>query len=352
MPANLSPEYKKAEQAFRSARDLRERLGCLKEMLRTIPRHKGTEHLQADLKSRIRQLTQELEAPRKGPVRGNSVNTVRHEGAAQVCLIGPPNAGKSSLHARLTGSKSEISPGGFTTQHPVPGMLAFEDIAFQLVDLPPVSAGHVPPWMPGLLQATDAVWLVVDLADAACAEQVLEVLDELARRKISLSDRWPGLEPEPVAAAETGAPPSEPDSEVMPDPFRVELPTLLVANKSDLDSDPREVAVLEELTGVRFPAIATSAQAGAGLVELAPFLFKALEIVRVYTKAIGKPFEKSRPFTLRRGATVLDVARLVHKDLADSLRFARLWGSSAFEGQQVGPEHTIADGDVVELHAG
>jgi len=351
VPANLSPEYKKAEQAFRSAREPRERLACLRDMLRTIPKHKGTEHLQADLKSRIRQLTAELEEPRKGPARGGSVHTVRHEGAAQVCLIGPPNSGKSSLHARLTGSKSDISPGPYTTQHPVPGMLAFEDIAIQLVDLPPVAAGHFPPWLSGLLQATDAVWLVVDLADAACAEHVLAVRDELAERKITLSERWPGLAPGPVLAEAADVAQSVPDSEAMPDPFRVELPTLLIANKCDLNPDPEEVAILEDLTGVRFPAIATSAETGAGLTELGSFLFKALEIVRVYTKAVGKPFDRTRPFTVRRGATVLDVARLVHKDLADTLRFARLWGSSAFDGQQVGPEHQVADGDVVELHA-
>ncbi|HET7366037.1 MAG TPA: GTPase [Burkholderiales bacterium] len=335
MPANLSPEYKEAEQAYRRAREPRERLDCLKEMLRTIPKHKGTEHLQADIKSRIRELTDELAAPRKGGARSHAV-ALRREGAAQVCLVGPPNSGKSTLHAVLTGSHSTAGPFPFTTQAPVPGMLRFEDIAFQLVDLPPVAAEHLVPELLGVLQATDAAWLVVDLADPATPEQVLAVRGELARRKIMLEERWPGL----------GDEPSDDD-----DVFRVRLPTLLVANKSDLDPEPDEAKVLEELLGLRFPALSVSAKMGSGLGELAPFLVRALAIVRVYTKLPGKVADRSRPFTLRAGDRVLDVARLVHADVAASLKYARVWGSGEFDGQQVGPEHRVADGDVLELHA-
>jgi ribosome-interacting GTPase 1 len=336
MPANLSPAYKEAEHAYRRARVPRERLDCLKEMLRTIPKHKGTEHLQADIKSRIRELTDELAAPRKGGVRGHAAAPLRREGAAQVCLVGPPNSGKSTLHAALTGSKSEAGPFPFTTQAAIPGMLAFEDIAFQLVDLPPIAPAHFAPEAIGALQGTDAAWLVVDLADPVTPEQVLTVRDELARRKIMLDERWPGL----GATA-----PAEEDI------FRVRLPTLLVANKSDLDPDPEEARVLEELVGLRYPAVSVSATAGTGLGELAPFLFRALGIARVYTKLPGKPPERSRPFALRAGDRVIDVARLVHADVAASLKYARIWGSGEFDGQQVGPEHRVADGDVLELHA-
>ena len=338
MPANLSPEYKKAEQAFRQAREPRERLELLKEMLRTIPKHKGTEHLQADIKSRIKELTEELSGPRKGAARSSTAHSVRPEGAAQVCLIGPPNSGKSSLHAILTGSKSEAGPFPYTTTMPIPGMLAWEDISFQLIDLPPVSREHTAPWIFGVLYGADAAWLVVDLSDPACAEQVPSIGQELARRKITLTERWPGL----AGAGE--------QSDEVPDPFGATLPTLLIGNKCDLDPAPEEVQVLGELTGVRFPAFAVSAQTGQGLERLAPFLSKALGIVRVYTKVPGKHADRGRPFVVRRGDTVLDVAQRVHQDLAQTLRFARIWGSGEFDGQQVGPEHPVADGDVVELH--
>jgi ribosome-interacting GTPase 1 len=352
MPANLSPEYKKAEQAFRVAREPRDRLDCLREMLRTIPRHKGTEHLQADIKSRIRELTEEIGGTHAGLAHRQSPHAVRHEGAAQICLIGPPNSGKSTVHAMLTGSKAAVGAFPGTTREPLPGMLHFEDIVFQLVDLPPISRGRMEPWLSPLLQTADAAWLVVDLADPECAEQVLAVCGELAQRKIILTDSWPGSHGERQAAASPGTSthPERPPQDSS-DSLTAELPTLLVANKSDLDPGADEVSVLEELAGVRFPGFAVAAKSGQALDRLAPFVFSALGIVRVYTKPPGQPPDRTRPFIVRRGNTVSDVARLVHQDLARSLKFARLWGSGAFDGQQVGPDHAVADGDVVELHA-
>jgi ribosome-interacting GTPase 1 len=330
MPANLSPEYKQAEQAYRACREPHERLDLLREMLRAIPKHKGTERLQADIKSRIKELTDELAGPKKAGARGSAL-ALRREGAAQVCLVGPPNSGKSSLHAALTGSHAEVGPFPYTTHAPQPGMLRFEDVAFQLVDLPPVASEHMDPVLIGVLQGADAAWLVIDLADAACMEQTTRVLDELSVRKIMLDDRWPALEAEDV--------------------LQKRLPTLLVANKSDLDPEPDEVKVLEELLGLRYPAFAVSAKTGQGLAELAPFLFRALGVVRVYSKVPGKPPDRERPFVVRRGDRVLDVARLVHQEVAAQLKYARLWGSGEFDGQHVGPEHRVADGDVLELHA-
>ncbi len=341
MPANLSPDYKKAEQAFRAARDDKDRLGCLKEMLRTIPKHKGTEHLQADIKSRIKQLTEDLSGPKKGGSRSGPVHSVRPEGAAQIAIIGPPNSGKSSLHVALTGSRAEVGPYPRTTHEPMPGMLPFRDVHFQLVDLPPISEDFMDSWFVNALQPADAALLVVDIADPNCTDHVLTILGRLDEKRVSLVEAWPGLA---AGEADGGQ-----DDET-PDPFRIYLPTLLVANKLDLNPDPEDLVVLEELTGVDFPAVMTSVATGKNLDDIGPLLFKGLEIVRVYTKAPGKAPEMDRPFTVRAGATVLDVARMVHKDFAGSVKYARAWGSGVFDGQQVGPEHVLADADVVELH--
>ncbi len=338
MPTNVTAEYKKAEAAFRQAREPRERLDCLREMLRTIPKHKGTEHLQADIKSRIKQLTEELSGPKKGGKRSGPSHVVRAEGAAQLALIGPPNSGKSALHARLTGSRTEIGPYPFTTHLPIPGMHVYEDVQFQLVDLPPVSADFMEPWLVATLQPADGVLLVIDINDPECVEQIPAIMERLAEKKIFLREHWPGLPAEEGEAA---------DEE---DPFRLDLSTLLIANKCDLDPDSGEVEVLEELLGLQFPAQTVSAETGQGLDQLGPFLFRALEIVRVYTKTPGKPADMGQPFTVRRGGTVADVARLVHRDIARDLKFARMWGNSVFDGQQTGPEHLVEDGDVVELH--
>ena len=339
MPTNVTPEYKKAEEASRAAREPKERLECLKDMARTIPKHKGTEHLQADIKTRIKQLTEELAGPKKGGKRSGPSYVIRPEGAAQVALIGPPNAGKSSLHVKLTGSTSEIGPYPYSTHLPIPGMIPYEDIHIQLVDLPPISEDFMETWIVNALQPADAAMLVIDLSDPECLEQVPTVLERLAEKKIYLTTDWPGLEPAGTDADEG------PD-----DVFSLKLPTVLVANKSDLDPDPDEVKVLEELLGLRYPALTVSAETGDGLDAIGAFLFNALEIVRVYTKTPGKPAETDKPFTVRRGGTVLDVAQLVHKDIAEGLKFARMWGTDVYDGQQVGPDHLVSDGDLVELH--
>ena len=334
MPANLSPEYKAAEAAFRKARDPKDRLECLREMLRTIPKHKGTEHMQSDIKARIKALSEEFEGGRKGGGHGGPALVIRPEGAAQVALLGPPNSGKSALHARLTHSNAHAAPYPFTTQYPEPGMMPHEDVHFQLVDLPAIAPEHPVPWLAGTLQTADAALLVMDLGDPGSLEQVAAVERILAQKQVALTDRWDAR------------------SDDEPSPFGITLPTLMLANKADdAESHDAEFEVFRELTGARYPALAVSATTGRGLDELGPWLFARLGVVRVYTKAPGHPPEKGRPFTLRRGQTVGDVARLVHRELEGTLRYARVWGHSGFAGQHVGPEHAVEDGDVVELHA-
>jgi ribosome-interacting GTPase 1 len=337
MPANLSPDYKKAEQAFRAASDEHERLDCLKEMLRTIPKHKGTEHLQADIKSRIKSLSDELSGPKKGGKRTGPVHSIRPEGAAQIALLGPPNAGKSALHGKLTGSRAVIGPYPHTTHEPMAGMIPYADIHFQLIDLPAISTDFVPPWIQTALHPADAALLVVDPADPASPEAVGFVRDRLREKKISLSAVWPA-----------DAAPIDVDEEE--DPFQIRLPTLLVANKADLSAGPADLDALIELADIDFPTVSVSVETNSGLDRIAAFLFERLGIVRVYTKLPGKPPEKDKPFTVRHGATVLDVATLVHRDLAGALRYARSWGKRVYDGQQVGPEHEVADGDIIELH--
>lgn len=359
MPTNVTPEYKRAKEAYQNAREPAERLTCLKEMLRTIPKHKGTEHLQADIKTRIKELTEELAGPKKGGARAGPIYTVQPDGAAQVALLGPPNSGKSSLHARLTGSHAESGPYPYTTHAPLPGMLPFQDIHFQLVDLPPISTTFMEPWMPNALQLARAVILVVDLGIPGCVENVVEIIARLEKKRISLVETWNVQLGMGYLDADGGQDATIDHNEVVKqdpmdeidDPFHLHLPTLLAVNKCDLQHDPGEIEVFEELIQKKFPAISISVKTGYGMERIGSLLFEGLGVLRIYTKAPGRPADMGRPFTVFRGDTVLDVARLVHRDIAKTFKFARIWGSAKFDGQQVGKDHQVQDGDIVELHS-
>ena len=333
MPTNVTPEYKKAEAEYKAAREPGDRLVALRAMLRTIPKHKGTEHLQAGIKTRIKELTEELAAPRKGGARGGPVFTIRPEGAGQIALLGPPNSGKSSLHDALTGSGATVGPYPFTTQHPQPGMAPVDDVGIQLVDLPPVAREHPLPWIGNALQPADGALLVVDLAQADCVVTVDELVRLLAERRIHLIGDWP-------RGSEV---PSDPD-----DPFVKLLPAVLVAAKADLaDAVEEEADVLLELIGLELPVLRASV-AARELDHLGPWLFDALGVVRVYTESAAKKRD-DRPYTIRRGQTVLDVAALIHKDFARDLKFARLI-RPGFPDRRIGRAFPLRDGDRIEIH--
>jgi ribosome-interacting GTPase 1 len=217
--------------------------------------------------------------------------------------------------------------------------MPYEDIRFQLVDLPAISPEHPVSWLASALQTADACLLVVDLGDPACVERIEALHAVLRETRVTLTDWEPEGEPTREGA------------EVDEDPFALRLPAVLLANMADLLTDvDTELRAFLELTGIRYPAFAVSATTGRGLGEVGPLLFCQLGIVRVYTKVPGRPPDRNRPFSLRRGQTVEDVAWLVHKDLARSLKYARVWGKAGFEGQHVGRDHPLADGEVVELH--
>jgi small GTP-binding protein len=312
MPANLTPDYHRAEDLFRQAKTLEDKIDALEEMLRVVPKHKGTDGLQADIKARIAKL-------RKQPVSkaGKAVHShlIPREGAGQVALVGPPNTGKSSLVAALTHAKPAIAEYPFTTREATPGMMRFEDIAFQLVDLPPLNEEHVEPWVFDMARRADLLWIVVTVENA---------VDGLEQTRRILQAK--GIDIEAVKRA------------------------LVVATGIDREGAEEDVAIVDELLEHRWPLTPVSVVTHRGIDELARRTFAALDIVRVYTKQPGKPADRAAPFTLPRGATVGDLAARVHKDLAASMKHARVWGPSAFDGQVVHADHALVEGDVVEIH--
>jgi len=333
MPANLTPQYRDAEQAFKQAETPAEKLSALEHMLALLPKHKGTEKMQADLRRRISRLKEEAEHPRKGAAHAAPVHHVAKEGAGQVALAGAANTGKSALVRRLTHAAPEVAGYPFTTRMPLSGMMPFEDIQIQLVDLPPLDPQFGEAWVPQTIRSADAVALVVDLGALELLDEVSNTLALLEKAKIRLG---------PQAQLPYGF---------------VAKPALLVANKVDLPGARENFEALVELSAVQLPALAVSAETGEGLEEFKRAAFAMLGILRVYTKEPGKKPDLTRPYVLHAGATVADLAGRVHKDILEHLKYARLWHAgpagrdhAAFEGQMVHRDHVLADRDIVELH--
>ncbi|HUY31948.1 MAG TPA: GTPase [Pirellulales bacterium] len=331
MATNLTPQYHKAEEEYRRAATAEDELKWLEVMLRECPKHKASEKLQSDLKQKISLAKKELEAERKSPKKGSGVRIPR-QGAGMAVLLGGPNAGKSQLLAGLTRATPEIAPYPFTTRAPQPGMMPWQDVMVQLIDTPPITPDFLEPYMQGLIRSADVAVLLVDLGADEGIEQCQELLDKLAGTKTRL------------ARAST----LDDDDDDVGISF---THTLLVPNKIDLADAHVRLELLHELLPLDFAEYPISAQHGAGLDELKNAIYGALDVVRVYTKLpTAKSADYERPFTLRRGGTLLDVAGLVHKDFLESLKFARVWGGAVHDASVVKGDYVLHDQDVVELH--
>ncbi len=312
MPANLTPEYLAAEREYKNAETHQERVAALEGMLSTLPKHKGTEKLQADLKRRLSQARKESQ--KKGAAHSVPFYVVKKEGAGQVVLVGPPNSGKSRLLGSLTHAQPEVADFPFTTRFPTPGMMLYEDVPIQLVDLPPLSAEFMEHWVPQVIRNASLGVLVVDANDGDVLDEIEFITGLLAERNLS-------------------------------------VPRLLAANKIDTAGARENFSALADLYGERFECFAVSAATGESLDRFRRSVYEALRIVRVYTKTPGKPADLTAPFLLHRGQTVIDAARLVHKDFAENLKFTRLFQvSGGHDGMMVERTHIVADRDILEFH--
>lgn len=338
MPANLPPEYFEAEKRYKQAQTPGEKSIALEDLLSTIPKHKGTDKLRADLRRRLSQLRKEALSKKKGG-RGD-LYTVQKEGASQIALVGFPNSGKSSLLACLTNANPVIAEYPISTLAPLPGMMPFEDIQFQLVDLPPIGNEATDGWVSGILRHADALVFVVDLAEDPDiqAELLLEQLERwniMIASGLFLDNENKERIPEPRTEGKTAG--------------RVLKKTLIVANKQDL-ADAASFAMLREKYAQLYRCLPISALKKENLEELKRALFELSGIIRVYSKPPGKEPELSTPFTVPRGSTVIDLASFIHKDFLFNLKFARVWGSAKFDGQRVEKNFVLKDRDIVEFN--
>jgi ribosome-interacting GTPase 1 len=325
MPANLPPQYFDAEKTFREAKDPMEKIAALEEMLAIMPKHKGTDHLRAELRTRIAKLNQ-LAAKKSGARRASMA--IEKEGAAQVAVIGLPNSGKSQLIATITNASPPVAEYPFTTHGATPGMMEFENIKIQMLDTPPLVPQAIQFWLPPLLRGADALLIMLDLAGDPL-EQMEAIITQLKKMRIVLGDGEGGGDPE----------------------FTVwRRKALLIGNKLDLDGASRNYQALKAEYEGRFPVIAVSARQGTGLEELKAKTYEVLDIIRVYTKMPGKKPDFNDPIVVDRGSTLADAAAEVHKDFAAGMKYARIWGSGKHDGVMARRDHVLEDGDIIELH--
>lgn len=332
MAVNQSPMYMKAEERYRAASTPADKLAALEEMFRLVPKHKGSEKLQAQIKQKIKAAREEMQ---QGRARGAAVHrdlfAIPKQGAGQVVLLGEANVGKSSIVAGLTEAKVEIADFPFSTHGAVPGMALFEDVPIQLVDMPPIVDGHAQPGMVGAYRAADLILLVLDLS-------AIDLLDQYERPLAMLAQR--GLKPISSPVLEF----DEDETAALP------KRALIVANKYDTPNAASNFEGLKELTGSHLRMLSISTRTREGLDVMMATLFDLLNVIRIYAKKPGKPPDLDEPFILTKGGTVQDMAYLIHRELAEGLKTARVWGAQVHGGQQVHHTHVLADKDVVELH--
>jgi len=346
MPANLSADYLKAEERYRAATTNEEKLAALEEMFTTIPKHKGTEKMQADIKTRISKLKKEMSSPSRGGAKRADWFHVEKQGAGQVVVFGAPNCGKSALVRELTGLHTEVAAYPFTTTQPAAGMMEFEDIQIQLVDTPPVSP-ESPAWLFHIMRTADILAWMLDLSDDNLLETTEQTQALLQKANIALSS------PSSTVQSPTSSPDSAfilHPSSLVPHPSPHASKTCLrLGAKADDPQATDRLAILRELIG-NVEVLSVSVEHHVGLEELKRRLFAMLEVIRVYTKKPGKPVEMRDPVILHIGATVTDAAYHLHKDFAQHLQFARLWNDSGHDGQRVERSHVLQDKDILEFH--
>jgi uncharacterized protein len=329
MAVNLTPQYHEAELEYKKAQTAEERLECLKKMYQLVPKHKASEKLQAELKTKLSAAKEEVEQARKNPKKAAGSYKFPRQGAGQVIVIGGPNAGKSRLLTRLTRATPEVAPYPFTTREPNVGMMDWEDVKIQLIDTPPITVDVMEGYLSSLVRAADVALLMVDLGDDDGPFAAETVLDRLKEVKTILVNQKPAEQ----------------------DDYSIQfVPTLIAANKIDLPGADERLAILREMIGDRFPIHVLSTELGQGLEDLRTAIYKFLNVIRVYTKQPGKPPDLTSPFTCPAGSTLVEMAARVHQDFAQNLKSARIWGTGVVDGLTIKRDHVLHDKDVVELH--
>jgi ribosome-interacting GTPase 1 len=383
LPANLTAEAKAKWEKAIAIKDPEEKIKALQEFLSAIPKHKGNERLRDQVKRKIAALRAELEERRQK--RRRAKPPLEKEGAAQILIIGPTGVGKSSLLSALTNAKPEIASHPFTTKSPTPGVMRFEDVRFQLVEMPALVEGALESEAVEMIRRADGIIIMLDLSGDAAGDLkwILEGLEgarispisprskiEIERVKAigeprvfasgrlmdctieDVKKRILGLGLKDIVVRIQGDAGLEDIEDALLRTQRMYKPCLILANKSDLEGDPGKLASLDKIVGGMIPVLKVSALSREGLDPIGPKLLQILGMIRVYTKEPNEREPSGEPFIMKAGSSVADLARQIHSSLLENYKYARVWGpSSKYPGERVGPSHILLDRDIVEIRA-
>jgi ribosome-interacting GTPase 1 len=327
MPANLTPQYIKLRSELEKSKDIDEKIELLQEMIAIIPKHKGTNKMIGGLRSKLATFRKEvLNKPSKHKAY-NPYSIVR-QGAGQVVVIGFPNVGKSSLVAKLTKVHTAVAPYPFTTEKPIVGMMPFENINIQLIDTPPITEDSFEPSLIDLIRRADLIFLLVDAGEDEALDHIEFIKNRLEQAKLKLTMMDIGEDEETEF---------------------IHKKAMIVANKTDLEGSQDRIDTLNELYLQEIPVFGLSLELDAEFDSFKRMVFDVLHIIRVYTKPVGKKPDFNDPVILYRGSTVVEAAEEIHRDFAENLKFAKIWGGE-YSGQRVSRDHPLEDGNILEFH--
>ena len=380
MPTNVTAEYGAAELEYQKARTPSEKIKALERMLAEVPKHKGTEKLQQEIKTKMAKFREQLrkEAEKK---KGGYSLAIKKEGAAQVILVGPPNTGKSLLLSKITNAHPEIADYDFTTTKPEVGIMDFETVKVQVVEIPAVvkdmSFKGKGPQFFSIVRNADLVVIVTDIMSD------LDLLfDEFEKADIKLNEKKPGIKIKKLgtggiefigqnmikanmsevkkvlrdanianAIIEVSETSTLKDFKNAIKESLAFISAFIVLTKGDLDGSKNAVEELKKKYP-NFEIIPISLVKDVNIELLKKTIWEKLNMIRIYTKEPSKKVKKGDPVCLKKyKRTVKDLALNVHKDFVKKFEFARVWGKSAkHNAQRIGLEHELEDEDIVELH--
>ncbi len=387
MPANLPAEARAKWIKVMEAKTPEEKIKALEEFLSAVPKHKGTANLRLWATRRLAELREEIEIRRRKRAGRGPRFFIEKEGAAQVIVVGPPNTGKSSIVSILTGAKTKIADYPYSTIEPVPGMYKFKDVLFQLIDTPPISPGSrsgLNSRVIGLIRNADTIMIILDI-NGDPIDDFERIYDELNSHgillhkprgrvvierqrsgklgiRVALMGRLLDCTPDDIrkllesyrinnALVKIYGDVTLDDVEQAVFESRLYKPSIIVINKADLDlKKALTKGRLLKKMNPDIPVIVASAKWRKGFEKLGEILFNELELIRIYTKQPNGQVS-DKPLILKKGSTVLDVAKSIHKKFVENFLYAKIWGPSAkYPGERVGLDHILHDGDIVEIH--